>query len=349
MTATTGLDVVEVLRGASAGPWLVAAGAVGGVAAVATVVATVVWWSGPRRRAHGGGARTAWPEAAPVLVTVALGASLLEAGFLLADGADPAGRWGLAVVARVLLLVAVLVLRGGGAAPRLPGADPNPQAAVPGGAAAGGPGGVPGVAPGGLPGDGPRGVLKGGPRGVLHSLLAVLLLLTAGLGAPTTAAAGQLAWPAAVVVVTAALTRVGLALVRARPVTAAPLLLVLLTTALAVPTALWTTPDRVPPHHQERVVVDGLTLDLTVAPVRPGTNEAHLYALDREGRPAPVSDVHLAVLGVAGSRHEMFEVSPDHHLSYILELPPTPPWTVAFTLRGDDGQRREATLHLTGN
>jgi len=319
VTAITGLDVVEVLRGTSAGPLLVAAGAAGGVAAVATVVAAVVWWtglrpSGPRRvgarrvgarRPGGDGAHPAGSDAVPVVAGLALSASLLEAGLLLVDGADPTGRWLLAVLARVLLLVAVLVLRRTEAPPPLPGS--------------------------------------------LHGGLGLLLLVTAGLGAPTTAAAGQLAWPAAFVVAIAVVARLVLAGVEGRPGVSLPLLTVLLTAALAVPAAVWTAPEPVPPHHQERVVVDGLTLDLTVAPVRPGTNEAHLYAIDRDGRPTPVSDVHLAVTEVDGSTHRMFEVSPDHHLSYVLELPPTPPWTVTFSLVGDDGRPRQATLHLTGD
>lgn len=315
MTATTGLDVVEVLRGTSAGPWLMAAGAVGGVAAVATVVATVVWWTGawqpgprrpgPRRPGSSDRGRPAATDGVLVVAWLALSTSMLEAGLLLVDGADPAGRWLLAVLARVLLLLALLVLRRAEDARPLPGA--------------------------------------------LRGVLALLLLVTAGLGAPTTASAGQLTWPAAFVVAIAALVVLVLAVADRRPGMPLALLTVLVTAALAVPAAVWTAPDRVPPHHQERVVVDGLTLDLTVAPVRPGTNEAHLYAFDRDGQPAPVADVHLAVAEVDGSTHRMFEVSPDHHLSYVLELPPSPPWTVAFTLVGDDGRPREVTLHLSGD
>ncbi len=315
MISATGMDIVEVLRGTSAGPWLVAAGAVGGVAAVATVVTTVVWWTGawrpgprqpgPRQPDGGDRMRPGATDGVLVVAGLALAASLLEAGLLLVDGADPAGRWLLAVLARVLLLVALLVLHRAVDAPPLPSA--------------------------------------------LRGVLALLLLVTAGLGAPTTASAGRLAWPAVFVVATAVLVGGLLAVAERRPGVPLPLLTVLLTAALAVPAAVWTAPDPVPPHHQERVVVEGLTLDLTVAPVRPGTNEAHLYAFGRDGRPAAVSDVHLAVAEVTGSTHQMFEVSPDHHLSYVLELPPTPPWTVAFTLVGDAGRPREATLHLAGD
>jgi len=120
----------------------------------------------------------------------------------------------------------------------------------------------------------------------------------------------------------------------------------LLTVLAGGPVATWTTPDAVPPHHQERVAVDGVVLDLTIAPVRAGTNEAHLYAFDADGGPVPVSDVHLAVAGISGSEHAMFEVSPDHHLSYALELPAEPPWTVSFSLTGADGRPREVSLRL---
>jgi hypothetical protein len=321
VTATTGLDVVEVLRGASAGPWLLAAGAVGGVAAVATVVAAVVVWSGWRRSARGDAAHAASPAATGLLLTLALVTSLLEAGLLLADGADPTGRWVLAVLARVLLLGALLVLHGAGTEPRAPDVPHDPSGAAPHGGLGGLPGGV----------------------------LTVLLLVTAALGAPTTAAAGQLAPPATLVVATAGLAWVVLHVAEGQQRVARSLLLGILTAVVAVPTAVWTTPDPVPPHHQERLVVDGLTLDVTVAPARPGTNEAHLYAADAAGQPAPVRDVHLAVVGMAASRHPMFEVSPDHHLSYVLELPPTPPWTVTVTLVGGDGQQHEASLHLPGD
>lgn len=313
MTATTsGMDVVEVLRGTTAGPWLVAAGATGGLAAIATVVAVVAWWhDGAARR--GTGAGDSWRrerrvrrfDGVTVSLALALATSTLEAGLLVVDGAGTGDRWLVAVAVRLAVLAAVIAVHRDGIRHQRPAL--------------------------------PSTVRVG---------LALVLLVTAALGAPATALSGRLWWAAAGVVGLLGLVGLGWRVMvstdRVAPVSAAMALTVL----LGAPLAAWSAPDAVPPHHQERVVVDGLVLDLTFAPVQVGTNEAHLYAFDREGRSVPVTDVHLGVSGVPGSEHPMFEVSPDHHLSYALELPADPPWTVSVTLRGADERHREVTLQL---
>lgn len=305
------MDVVEVLRGTTAGPWLVAAGAAGGVAAVATVVAVVAWWSADARLVPAGAAgrvhdpRAARVDGVALSLALAVATSVLEAGLLVTDGAGPDDRWLVVVGVRLLVLGALLAVHLDDRRHRRP------------------------VLP-----------------STVRVGLAVVLLGTAALGAPATALSVRLSWAAAVVV--GLLGVVGLGwwvLVRADRVTSATAA-VLLTVLLGGPVAVWSAPDAVPPHHQERVTVEGVVLDLTVAPVRAGTNEAHLYAFDPGGRPVAVSDVHLAVAGVPGSEHPMFEVSPDHHLSYVLELPGDPPWSVSFTLRGADDRHREVTLQL---
>lgn len=312
MTATTSaMDVVEVLRGTAAGPLLVAAGAVGGVAAVATAVAAVVWWSGGTRRAAG---EDAAPSRVPATsrrdgVTVSLGLALtisVVEAALLVADGAGPGDRWLAVVATRVVVLAALLV-----ADRDERRHRRP----------------------GLPG-----IVRGG--------LTLVLVTTAAMGAPATALSGRVWWATAVL--TGLAVVVGLVwtvTVRAGRVSP-PVAAVLLTVLLGGPVAVWTAPDAVPPHHQERVAIDDMVLDVTVAPVRAGTNEAHLYAFDSQGRPAPVTDVRLAVAGVPGSGHAMFEVSPDHHLSYVLELPADPPWTVSFTLEDADGRAREVSLQL---
>jgi hypothetical protein len=308
-----GVDVVEVLRGTTAGPRLVAAGAVGGLAATATVVAVVAWWhGGSGQRSARVGAAGPEPRAAGVdgvdgvvlSLAVALASSAVEAGLLVADGAGAGDRWLVAVAVRLVLLATALAVHRDGRRHQRP---------------------VPRTARAGL---------------------GLLLLVAAALGAPATALSGRLWWAGAVVVVLlGAVELVWRILVtgeRVAPATVVGALLLL----FGVPFGVLSAPDAVPPHHQEQVIVDGVVLDLTFAPVRAGTNEAHLYAFDTRGRPLPVTDVHLAVVGVPGSSHPMFEVSPDHHLSYVLELPADPPWTVSLSLRGADERLRELTLHL---
>lgn len=312
MTATTsGMDVVEVLRGTTAGPWLVAAGATGGLAAIATVVAVVTWWHdgagrpgpGMSRSGRDGGASRV--DGVALSLAVAFATSVMEAGLLVADGAGPDDRWLVAVAARLLVLGAVLAVHRDSVRYRRP------------------------VLP-----------------STVRAGLALVLLVTAALGAPAMALSGRLWWTAAALVGLLGLVGLGWRVLvtanRLTPATAA----VALTVLIGAPVAAWSAPDAVPPHHQERVVVDGVILDLTFAPVQAGTNEAHVYAFDPQGRPVPVTDVHLAVAGVPGSEHPMFEVSPDHHLSYVLELPADPPWTVSVTLRGSDQRHREVTLQL---
>jgi hypothetical protein len=305
------VDVVEVLRGTSAGPWLVAAGAAGGLAAVATVVAVVAWWYGGSGR-RGTGVGTARPDRRVsgvdgVILSLALALAISAVeAGLLVTDGAGACDRWLVAVAVRLVLLATLL-----ALHRDSDRYRRPVLPTP-----------------------------------VRAGLALLVLLTAALGVLATALSGRLWWAAATVVVLVGLVGLGwrvlVAADRVAPTSAVVVLMIL----LGVPLAAWSTPDAVPPHHQERVVLDGLVLDLTFAPVHTGTNEAHLYALDTRGHPVPVTDVHLAVIGVPGSSHPMFEVSPDHHLSYTLELPADPPWTVSLTLRGADERRRELTLEL---
>lgn len=324
--ATAGVDIVEVLRGSTAGPLLVAAGAAGGAAAGAALVTVASWLvlGRDRDRAHardpqyaGDHARVRDPAHArdharvrvvQVAGVVALLLTSAEVVLLLADGAGIGDRWLTVVLARLLLLLAFLERDGHRRA---------------------------------------------------RDLLSVPVLASSLLGAPLAAGAS----PTPVVLSAAVAGLAGSALVlrfatrvplprrsaasRPAPVPATTAILLLLI-AFGVGLATLSTPEAVPPHHQERVVVDGLTFDLTIAPARPGPNEAHLYAFDAAGQPTPVREVSIEVEGAPGTAHELFEVSPDHHLTYALELPPDSGWRVVFQLTGTDGRARTLELPVPG-
>ncbi|MFU8840550.1 MAG: hypothetical protein ACNA8R_07480 [Nitriliruptoraceae bacterium] len=305
------MDVVEVLRGTSAGPLLVAAGAVGAVAAVATVLAVTAWWTATRTAS--GHRPTTW------LLAVAFATSTLELVLLLLDGAGPIDRWPALVLVRLVLLLGLAVL------PR-PARETSAGATEPPDA---------------------------GPVGTRLLALGLSVALVAGsvLGAPTATGAlpagpgGLLTAATGVLLLTAVSVAVarGTAARGGRLALAGPLVLLLV---VATPVAVLVAPDRLPPHQQVQLGVDGVALDLTVAPARPGTNELHLYALGPDGRPATVRDVTVEVVGAPASRHPLFRVSPDHHLSYVLDLPPSPPWTLRITLVGPDDVSREADWDL---
>jgi hypothetical protein len=305
------VDVVEVLRGTAAGPLLIAAGAVGVVAAVATAVAVPTWWTAPRT---GSGRRpAAW------LLELAFAATTIELVLLLLDGAGLTDRWPAVSVVRLALLLGLAVL-------------PRPQRPV--------------VAP-----PDPPGSDRVARAPLLAAGLSLALLATSVLGAPSaTGALGTgpraLALAAALVLVLVATTIGVVRLGAARGGVAAgvgPLVLLLV---VAVPAAVGLAPDRLPPYRQVQLAVEGVALDLTVAPASPGTNEFHLYAFGPDGRPTTVREVSVEVVGTPTSRHQLFEVSPDHHLSYVLELPPTPPWVLRVRLAGPDGAAREADWTL---
>ncbi len=316
--ATAGVDIVEVLRGSTAGPLLVAAGAAGGAAAGAALVTVASWLvlGRGRDRAHARDPRYAGDHAhardharvrgVQVAGVVALLLTSAEVVLLLADGAGIGDRWLTVVLARLLLLLAFLERDGHRRA---------------------------------------------------RDLLSVPVLASSLLGAPLAAGAS----PTPVVLSAAVAGLAGSALVlrfatrvppprrsaasRPAPVPATTAILLI---AFGVGLATLSTPEAVPPHHQERVVVDGLTFDLTIAPARPGPNEAHLYAFDAAGQPAPVREVSIEVEGAPGTAHELFEVSPDHHLTYALELPPDSGWQVVFQLTGTDGRARTLELPVPG-
>ena len=347
-----GVDIVEVLRGTTAGPRLIAAGAVGGVAAAAALVSVALWWAAGRRRRAGA------LRAVRATGAVALLATVTEGALLLTDGATLGDRWATLVLARALMLLVFLernttgLLRDLLAVPLLLtalfGAPLASGAAAPGTALA-----VAAVALAGTM------LLVGVHRSSSQGSEAAVRT-NAHTATPTPARTRRRRAPhpsAHTATPTPARTRppdddgidsaalpVDDAAVGRRTLLAS---LVALAATAAVLGPL-SAPDPVPPHHQERQIADGLTFDLTIAPARPGPNEAHLYAFDATGQPTAVTEVSIAVVGDPTSDHELFEVSPDHHLSYALELPAAPPWQVVFRASGQDGKERELRLDIDG-
>jgi len=189
-----------------------------------------------------------------------------------------------------------------------------------------------------------RGRLSGGERRValvgLGALAAVSLPLAvpaAGTFAGLLAAIGLTA--AAAVVVSIALVAAARAAITGPAVT--------LAVALAVGGGLGvlTLPERAPPYHAERLRDAGAALDITVAPVGPGRNEIHVYAWDDEDRPLAVDSIEATVSNAgASSGTAMFAVSPNHHLSYQLDLPEGGPWQLDVTaVLADGGSLRVST------
>ena len=174
--------------------------------------------------------------------------------------------------------------------------------------------------------------------------LAVAALATVVLGAPALGGATDMTVALAVTLTATLVAAVVLATIGAR---LAPLPTVMTAIVLlAVPAAWALVPDRVPPHHEERIVVGDVVLDTTVAPLRPGANEIHLYAWDEAGTPLALDSSTVALHGRAETGHELFVVSPNHHLSYDLELPPAEAWQLMLTARVADGTVVDASLDL---
>lgn len=170
-------------------------------------------------------------------------------------------------------------------------------------------------------------------------------LATVVLGAPALGSAADVGLALAVTLAAVGGAAVLLGLLArggARPVAAVAVAVLV----LAVPASLALVPDRVPSHHEERIVVDDVVLDVTVAPLRPGGNEVHLYAWDDAGAPLAVASSSVEVRGHAATRHELFVVDPNHHLSYALELPHADAWQLLLTARVEDGPVVDATLDL---
>jgi copper transport protein len=78
---------------------------------------------------------------------------------------------------------------------------------------------------------------------------------------------------------------------------------------------------------------DGATLDVTVDPARAGSNDIHLYFLDRGGGPLAVDAVQVSATttGVPARRLPVTPVTADHVTVAGASLPSPGTWTVAVT------------------
>jgi hypothetical protein len=277
-----GDGAIEVVRGAVAGPAVLAAVVAWAIASagVAVLVAVAVRGELDRRVAV-----PAW--------WLATAATLAELVLLVADGTALIDRRPTAALARLLLLA---------------------------------------VAP----------VATAGTSRWAARWLAGPILLTVPLGAPVAGDLAGLAQAGAV-----ALVGVGLAFGvlwvvsrRTRPSAALALGLV---AVLAVPIGILAWPEP-PPIQRVQTVVDGTVFDITVAPVAPGRNELHLYARDAAGQPVALTDVRAEVTGRPAQ--ELFPVTADHWLSYVLDLPPGDRWRLTLSGVTTDAEDRVIVLDL---
>ena len=308
--ATTQPDVVEVLRGAAASDAAVAATYAGTVAGAAVIVAVVALVR--RSRAAGGDSRVLSANGSPSTGAVT--------GVMLAASA-------VALLATTVELT-LLTIDGAGVGDRRPlVAVARLLATV-------------GIVAGQRLGDADP------LAGPVRWAVALTGVVTVPLGAPTLGGVGALGIALTVTVAAIALAWLGLELcARARP-GLAPALSLLVVAALGVPTGLALAPEQVPPYHQQRLAVDDVELDVTVAPVTPGTNELHLYAWDVAGGEVAIDRATVEVVGHEDSRHQLLAISPNHHLSYALELPPGERWELALDCLTADGRELSATLSL---
>lgn len=121
----------------------------------------------------------------------------------------------------------------------------------------------------------------------------------------------------------------------------------LLLSGTAVTVILPALPEPAPPFHAERVAVSGVVLDVTVAPVAAGRNEFHLYAWDDRDREVDLAAVEVRVLHTTDSEpFELLRVSPNHHLSYVLELPAPGPWELRIVAERAGGGSLHADIAL---
>jgi hypothetical protein len=118
-----------------------------------------------------------------------------------------------------------------------------------------------------------------------------------------------------------------------------------LVAVLALPAAVVTWPSSAPVHRAQQQVA-GTVLDVTVAPVETGRNELHLYARDTAGRPVELRDVRAEVGSLPPQ--ELFPVTADHWLSYVLELPPGDRWRLTLAGVTADGGELAIVLDLGG-
>lgn len=175
--------------------------------------------------------------------------------------------------------------------------------------------------------------------------LGIAAWATVALGAPALGSALHVS--VAFGVASVAMLVAGLLLMLLTRRVAAPAAAALTCLFLAVPAAFILAPDRVPPYHEERIVIDDVVLDVTVAPVQPGRNELHLYAWDGSGIPLAVATTSMELTGHLETREELFVVSPNHHLSYALMLPQADSWQLRLTVQvAEDGPAVTATLDL---
>jgi hypothetical protein len=317
------VDVIELLDATSASGVQVAASVIGAIAGVALLAFVIGVLGGVR------------PDRWRMLATFAMISALLSATelvLLIADGAALDDRRVVAVATRLLLLLAgaaVITVRSvGDGSTTVHGTGTSPSA-------------------------GRRPQARASLDPLVASLL-VLGALTVPLAAPDGGGGQGLALATARSTIVAVLVAAVLWVLDRRANTAgATIIGSVLVVGMVV--GIISAPDRVPAHRELRVVIDDTVIDLTVVPARPGANELHLYAWDRDGDPRALDRTEVRVSAAPNGdedaglavAHELFVVSPNHHLSYTLDLPTSRRgWELELTVDTSDGDRLTATTEL---
>lgn len=178
-------------------------------------------------------------------------------------------------------------------------------------------------------------------------LLAVLMTTTV-LAAPGLSTVGDLLVGGALGIVLLTVAAAALTALGSRPV-ARRVGIAAVVVAAAVPVVMVGLPEPPPPYHAERLVSDGIAFDITVAPVEPGRNEFHLYAWDEDAAEVDLVRAEVLLPGTRGiQRFELARVSPNHHLSYLLELTGPAPWPYQLEALSAEGVAISLTSTIEG-
>lgn len=202
--------------------------------------------------------------------------------------------------------------------------------------------------------------LGAGERRVGELAAAVTLLVTLPVTLPSSVSPTRMAWllgGAAVVVggITAVnvgrITAVigggiaGAGRLAARRLTTTVIVSLALTTGIGMGMSL--VPPRAPSPILEHLTIDGTTVDLILSPGDVGRNEFHLYAWEADLQPAELADLVVTVeAGGERTVQPVLAVTPNHYLSYELDLPDPGPWTLELRAVRGDGSDLSVRLAL---
>ena len=125
---------------------------------------------------------------------------------------------------------------------------------------------------------------------------------------------------------------------------ATPVAVVVAVAVAVVPSIVVVNPPGSVPTASLAAESDGVRFDLTVSPAAPGTNELHLYAFDRRGRPVALSTVQVGIDGAPAQ--ELLVAGPNHLLTYRFGLSGDAPWPLRIEAVTTDGRTLEVRQPL---